>query len=232
MSDIKKIISKLQKMYPGAECSLTHESPFELLIATVLSAQCTDARVNIVTPALFKKYPTPEAMAKADKSDIERLISSTGFFRQKTKSLLGTSQKIVAEHGGEVPQTVEELTALPGVGRKTANVVLGNAFGKPAGIVVDTHVKRLSFRLGLTKQTDPEKIEKELNQIVPKQHWVNFPHWLIQHGRAVCMARNPQCESCELLSICPRKGLSKIKSVKGVQKTLVKRSVSHYELSR
>lgn len=201
------VIRALAKLYPDAECELTHHNPFELLISTILSAQCTDARVNMVTPALFKKYPTARKMAVAEQSDIEHLIRSTGFFRNKAKSILCASQKIVEKHGGQVPMTMDELVALPGVGRKTANVVLGNAFGKNEGVVVDTHVSRLSQRLGFTKQKDPVKIESDLMSFVPKTKWTLWSHWLIWHGRRVCKAINPKCDVCELKRYCPSRRL-------------------------
>jgi endonuclease-3 len=223
--NVGKLLRALQKLYPEANCALEHQNPFQLLIATILSAQCTDARVNMVTPSLFKEFPTPEKMAQAKPSEIEGLISSTGFFRQKAKSLLGSSKIISDEYGGEVPRTMEELNALPGVGRKTANVVMGNAFGKAAGIVVDTHVKRLSNRMGLTKQKNPEKIELELNKLIPQKHWINLPHWLITHGRQVCDARKPKCNECSLLKLCPRVGLPKLKEA------VVKKQMSYKQVS-
>ena len=204
-----QILKKLQTLYKDAECSLNFKNPFELLIATILSAQCTDERVNKVTPALFKKYPDAQSMASADLADLERLVQSTGFYKNKAKSLKGASEKIISLHRGELPKNLEALVHLPGVGRKTANVVLGNAFGIPAGIVVDTHVKRLSFRLGLTRQTDPEKVEAELNKKIPEKYWIDFPHWMIQHGRRVCIARAPQCSECPIESVCPKKGVAK-----------------------
>jgi endonuclease III len=199
----QKIISILQQTYPAAECALHHENAFQLLVATILSAQCTDARVNMVTPALFKKYPTPQAMAKAAPADLEKMIQSTGFFRNKAKSLREASADIVAKHNGQVPSTMDELTSLRGVGRKTANVVLGNAFHQNVGIVVDTHVARLSQRLALTQHTDPVKIEQDLMALIPQDHWTLFSHELIFHGRQICMARNPKCNECPLLSLCP-----------------------------
>jgi len=223
-TDPKKLIQKLKKLYPDADCALHHKSPFQLLISTILSAQCTDARVNMVTPKLFEKYPTPQKMAVATNKEIEKIIESTGFYRQKTKSLLGTAKTLLEKHKGEVPKSMEDLNSLPGVGRKTANVVMGNAFGKAGGIVVDTHVKRLSFRLGLTKQKDPTKVELELNKIIPHKYWIDLPHWLITHGRQVCNARKPKCEECGLLKLCPRKGLPKLKLQK------VKHSIGFKEL--
>ena len=197
----------LAKEYGDAECALVHKNPFELLVATILSAQCTDQRVNMVTPDLFKKWPTPQAMAKAEIGQLEKMIQSTGFFRNKAKSILGCSQKLVELHGGKVPQTLEELVKLPGIGRKTANVVLGTAFGIPSGVVVDTHVTRLCNRLGLTKQTNAVKIEQDLIKLLSQEEWINFSHRLIHHGRRICNARKPLCGKCMLLEICPRIGV-------------------------
>ena len=182
---------------------MIHENPFELLVATILSAQCTDKRVNMVTPALFERFPTPAAMAAADLGELEELIRTTGFFRNKARSLKGLGQALVADHGGQVPSTMAELHALPGVGRKTANVVLGNAFGIDEGVVVDTHVQRLSGLLGLTLQKTPEKIEVDLMDLVPSDHWTLWSHLLILHGRSVCKARRPLCDRCVLLDLCP-----------------------------
>lgn len=190
-------------MYPDAACSLDYTTPFELLVATMLSAQSTDAMVNRVTPRLFERWPTPEALAKAKPSDVEEVIRSTGYFRQKAKSVIGAAGAIVEEHGGQVPSTIEELVALPGVGRKTANVVLGNAFGKNEGVVVDTHVSRVSQRLGLTLETDAAKIERDLMEVVPRKDWTTFSHMLILHGRGVCAARKPRCADCDLADLCP-----------------------------
>jgi endonuclease-3 len=198
-----ELIRRLRAEYPDARCSLDHRNAFELLAATILSAQCTDERVNLVTPALFRAYPTPAALAGARQEDVERLIRSTGFFRSKAKSLIGMAAALADRHGGRVPADMAQLTALPGVGRKTANVVLGNAFGIDAGIVVDTHVRRLSLRLGLTRQTDPEKVEAELIELVPRGEWTDVAHLLIYHGRAVCRAPTPHCEACVLHDICP-----------------------------
>jgi endonuclease III len=200
---IHQILPILAQLYPDARCALDHTSAFELLVATILSAQCTDVRVNMVTPVLFKKYPTPEALARAPQADVEKIIQSTGFFRNKAKSIRESAADIVEKHGGKVPQTMEELTSLRGVGRKTANVILGNAFGQNAGIVVDTHVSRLSQRLALTRETDPEKIERDLMKLVPREQWTIFAHWLIFHGRRVCSARKPNCAGCGLLAHCP-----------------------------
>jgi endonuclease III len=194
---------RLSATYPDAHCALDHEDPYQLLVATILSAQCTDKRVNIVTPGLFKHYPSATKMADAEREELETEIKSTGFFRAKTKSLLGMAQALVARHGGKVPDTMEELTELPGVGRKTANVILGNAFNKNVGIVVDTHVTRLSERLGLTRETDAVKIEEDLMPLFPIEQWTMVSHLLIEHGRQICIARAPRCEVCPLNDICP-----------------------------
>ena len=190
-------------MYPDAHCALVHEDPYQLLVATILSAQCTDKRVNMVTPALFERYPDAAALADANPDELEDAIRSTGFFRNKTKSLLGMAHAAVERHGGNVPNTMEELTGLPGVGRKTANVVLGNAFDTNVGIVVDTHVTRLSNRLGLTRETDAVKIEEDLMPLFPPEQWTMVSHLLIEHGRQICIARTPVCEICPLNDICP-----------------------------
>jgi endonuclease-3 len=194
---------RLSATYPDAHCALHHENPFQLLVATILSAQSTDKRINMVTPDLFKRYPNARALAKADTEELENVIKSTGFFRSKTKSLLGMARALVDHHGGEVPSTMEELTELPGVGRKTANVVLGNAFHKNLGIVVDTHVARLSHRFGLTREEDPVKIEQDLMPLFPSEQWTMVSHLLIEHGRQICDARRPKCEICPLNDICP-----------------------------
>ena len=199
----RKLIALLKKEYPDATCALTHRSALELVVATILSAQCTDARVNMVTPHLFAKYRTAGDYAAADPRVLEREIQSTGFFRNKTKSIIGMAQALVERHGGEVPQTMEELTALPGVGRKTANVILGTWFKKNEGVVVDTHVQRLTGLLKLSRQSDPVKIEQDLMEIVPRDDWTWFSHTLIQHGRAVCIARRPACAECVLNRLCP-----------------------------
>jgi len=199
----RDIIRRLKRAYPGAKCSLNHSNPFELLVATILSAQCTDERVNIVTADLFRKYKKPEDYLKVSPRELEKDIQSTGFFRNKTKSIQGASKVLVEEYGGQVPHTMDELLELPGVARKTANVVLGNAFGVKAGVVVDTHVTRLSHRLALTEQKTAEKIEQDLIEIVPKKDWVIFPHLLIWHGRKICKARNPLCEECPIEKLCP-----------------------------
>jgi len=198
-----EIVRRLQRMYPKAKVSLDYSTPFQLLVATILSAQSTDARVNLVTKDLFKKYSTVESFAKAKPSALERDIHATGFFRNKAKAVIGAASALVDKHGGEVPQTMEELVALPGVGRKTANVVLGNAFGKSVGIVVDTHVSRVSGRLGLTRNSDPEKIEADLMKLIPQKEWTKFAHRMILHGRTVCVARKPKCRECLLNELCP-----------------------------
>jgi len=199
----RKIIARLKREYPDATSALNHSTALELVVATILSAQCTDARVNMVTPHLFAKYRTAAAYAAADPRVLEKEIQSTGFFRNKTKSIIGMAQALVERHGGEVPQTMEELTALPGVGRKTANVILGTWFKKNEGVVVDTHVHRLTKLLGLTRQDDPVKIEQELMEIVPRDDWTWFSHTLILHGRAVCIARRPKCAECVINRLCP-----------------------------
>jgi endonuclease-3 len=200
---VEELVKALPKVYPGAHCELDFRNPLELLVATILSAQCTDKRVNAVTPALFAKYRSAADYTKARPASLEKMIRSTGFFRSKTKSIRGAAAAIVAEHGGKVPDTMEKLHGLPGVGRKTANVVLGNAFGKEEGIVVDTHVMRLSRRFRITRQTDPEKIEQDLMKLVPRKHWTNWSHWLIWHGRRRCFARKPDCHRCEIFRLCP-----------------------------
>jgi endonuclease-3 len=199
---VAAILEKLDEAYPEANCELVHENPFQLLISTILSAQCTDVRVNAVAKTLYPKYPTPEAFAYANPAELEKEIRPTGFFRNKTKSIMGASKKIVEEFGGKVPQTMEELLTLPGVARKTANVVLGSGFGIAAGVVVDTHVMRLSNRLDLTHHSDPKKIEQDLMAILPKDKWIIFSHQLIWHGRRVCVARKPRCIECNLEKLC------------------------------
>jgi endonuclease-3 len=199
----RTIIRRLKRAYPGAKCSLNHTNPFELLVATILSAQCTDERVNIVTADLFRKYRKPEDYLNVSPRELEKDIQSTGFFRNKTKSIQGASKMLAEQYGGQVPQTMEELLELPGVARKTANVVLGNAFDINAGVVVDTHVTRLSHRLGLTQQKTAEKIEQDLIPIVPRKDWVVFPHLMIYHGRKICKARNPLCSECTIEKQCP-----------------------------
>jgi endonuclease III len=202
-----EIVKRLRQAYPEAHCALHFKDPLQLLIATILSAQCTDVRVNMVTPVLFKKYPTAAALAAAKREDIERIIQSTGFFRSKAKSIQECCQKIVAENRGQVPRTMEELVKLSGVGRKTANVVLGTAFGIASGVVVDTHVGRISRRLGLTESEDATKVEQDLMALIPQRDWIDFSHAMIFHGRAICIARRPKCEICPLEPVCPRIGV-------------------------
>ena len=199
----REISACLHTTYPDARCSLDFGGPFELLVATILSAQCTDERVNMVTPALFARFPSPAAMAEADLAEVEALIKSTGFYRNKAKSIVGAARKIVESYGGEVPRTMPELLTLPGAARKTANVVLGNAYGVVEGIAVDTHVARLSQRLGLSAESDPVKIERDLMQVIAREDWLFTNHALILHGRAVCNARQPQCAGCVLRDLCP-----------------------------
>ncbi len=200
---IGPIIQALKRTYPDAKCALDHQDPLQLLVATILSAQCTDARVNMVTKELFAKYHTAEDYANANPEVLEQEIRSTGFFRNKTKSIIGMAQGLIARHGGSVPDTMDELVKLPGVGRKTANVVLGNAFGKNVGIVVDTHVTRLAHRMKLSSKKDPVKIEQDLIALVPQDDWTIFSHLLILHGRAICPARKPKCEICPVNALCP-----------------------------
>jgi endonuclease-3 len=199
---ITALLDRLAQAYPGAECALHHRNAWELLVATILSAQCTDARVNMVTPALFKKFPTPTDFAHAPLGEIEAEIRSTGFYHNKAKSLNGAARTLIAEYAGKVPQTMDELLTLPGVARKTANVVLGVAFGKAVGVVVDTHVLRLSLRLELTKATQPIQVENDLMKIIPQDHWIAFSHEMIHHGRQVCIARKPRCVDCTLEPLC------------------------------
>jgi len=198
-----EIIKRLKKAYPDAHCALNHTNAFELLIATILSAQCTDRQVNIVTADLFRKFRKPQDYVDVSQDELEKEIRSIGFFRSKAKNIRAASEKIITEFGGKVPDSMDELLTLNGVGRKTANVVLGNAFGIASGVVVDTHVERLSQRLGLTKNKTPDKIERDLEKLVPKKDWVMFPHWLIFHGRQICQARKPKCTECVLGDICP-----------------------------
>ena len=198
-----EIIKRLKKAYPDAHCALTHSTPFELLIATILSAQCTDVRVNIVTADLFCKYRGPAEFLNVSQAELEKDIHSTGFFRNKAKNIQAACKRIIEVYHGEVPRTMDELLTLGGVARKTANVVMGNAFGVASGVVVDTHVSRLSQRLGLTQNKTPEKIERDLTELVPKKDWVMFPHWMIYHGRRICDARKPKCGECTLADICP-----------------------------
>jgi len=206
----KAALRVLKKHYPIAECALNHESPYELLVATILSAQCTDARVNLVTPALFRAYPNAAALAKARQDDVEKLIRSTGFFRNKAANLIGMAKGVVEKHNGEIPASLEDLVQLPGVGRKTANVVLGTAMGIASGVVVDTHVTRLSNLLGWTTSRNAERIEQDLMALFPKREWIGLSHRLIHHGRQICIARRPKCHECPLLPHCPRVGLPEL----------------------
>ena len=199
---VAAILGKLDEAHPNVTCALVHANPFQLLVSTILSAQCTDVRVNQVTETLYKKYPTPEAFAYATPKDLEQDIRPTGFFRNKTKSVMGASKAIIEQFGGQVPRTMEEILTLPGVARKTANVVLGTAYGIASGVVVDTHVMRVSRRLDLTRNTDPKKIEQDLIKILPEEKWIEFSHQLIWHGRRVCVARKPRCIECNLEKIC------------------------------
>jgi endonuclease-3 len=199
---MSEILRRLEKMYPGATCALHHENPWQLLVATILSAQCTDKLVNEVTPGLFAKYPTPMDFASVRQEVLANDIHRTGFFNNKAKSIIGAAKRVVAEFGGEVPRTMEEMLTIPGAARKTANVVLGTAYGIASGVVVDTHVQRLAARLDLTKNTNPVKIEQDLMKTVPQSKWILFSHELILHGRALCQARNPKCAACELNSLC------------------------------
>ena len=200
---ISSILEALKSAYPDAHCALTYRTPFELLVATILSAQCTDVRVNLTTPALFARFPTARRLAEADPAELEELIRSTGFFRVKARNLIGMARVLVADHGGDVPADMDALRILPGVGRKTANVVLGNAFGLAIGITVDTHVTRLARLLKLTRYTDPLKIERDLMALVPQEDWTLVSHLLISHGRATCIARRPRCDRCVLRDWCP-----------------------------
>lgn len=202
-----RVVKQLKKDFPEVDCALIHQSPFQLLIATILSAQCTDARVNIVTKPLFKKYPTAAHLAKAPIGSIEKLVQSTGFFRNKAKNIKACSQRLMENHDGEVPKSLDSLVELAGVGRKTANVVMGTAFGIATGVVVDTHVGRLSRRLGLTTRTDAVQAERDLVELLPKKEWVEFSHRMIYHGRQVCNARKPKCEGCSMLKFCPQVGV-------------------------
>ena len=202
-ADPAELLRRLEAAYPGAHCALVHRNPYELLVATILSAQCTDKRVNMVTPALFAKFPNARSLAEAGQEELEELIRATGFFRNKAKNLLAMARAVVERHGGEIPNRMDDLVVLPGVGRKTANVVLGNAFGINEGVVVDTHVGRLSQRLGLTRETDPVKIESVLAEQFPRERWTMLSHYLIDHGRAICDARKPRCGDCPLADLCP-----------------------------
>lgn len=204
---VRSILDALEDLYPEVECELTHDNAFQLICATILSAQCTDERVNKVTPDLFAKFPTPEAMARAPLPTLEKLIRSTGFYKQKAKSLKGTAAGLVARFHGQVPKTIAELTTLPGVARKTANVVLGTSYGIAEGVVVDTHIQRLSMRLALTRATEPKGIEQDLMQVLPRDSWIRAGHQIIWHGRRVCFARKPNCAGCTLAPFCPSAGL-------------------------
>jgi endonuclease-3 len=202
------LLTRLDAAYPDSHCELDYSTPLELVVATILSAQCTDRRVNMVTPALFARFPTLEQLADADVADVEALVRSTGFFRNKAKSIVGMARAVVADHGGRVPDEMDALTQLPGVGRKTANVVLGNAFSMNEGVVVDTHVGRLAVRLGLTRETDPVKVERELMPLFPRERWALLSHLLIAHGRRICEARRPRCGECLLADVCPKVGVT------------------------
>lgn len=199
----QNIFEILEREYPEAETALNHENPFQLAVATILSAQCTDDRVNMVTPELFRRFPDPEALAEAPLEEVEEIIHSTGFFRSKARNIVGMAKALLNEHDGRLPRSIRELTALPGIGRKTANVILGNAFGIDEGVVVDTHVKRLSGRMGFTRETTPEKVERDLMEIFPREDWTLLSHLLILHGRAVCPARKPRCGECPVAQLCP-----------------------------
>jgi endonuclease III len=199
---IKKILATLNVMYPNVTCALHHSNAWELLVATILSAQCTDKRVNMVTPGLFKKYPTIQDFASVSQDELAQDIKSTGFFNNKARSVIGAAKKILSDFGGEIPQDIDKLLTVPGAARKTANVVLGTAFGIASGVVVDTHVQRISHRLDLTRETEPVKIEKDLMKIIPKERWILFSHQIIHHGRALCVARNPKCAECKLDPLC------------------------------
>lgn len=207
----RKVLTRLRKQYPQAECALIHDSPFQLLVATILSAQCTDERVNSVTPRLFERFPDPSSLAAATQRQVETIVQPLGFFRAKATNLRGMARKLVAEFDGELPRTLDELTSLPGVGRKTANVLLGTAFGIPSGVVVDTHVRRISNLLGLTESQNPTIIERDLMEVLPKKEWIDFSHRMIHHGRQICIARRPKCLDCPLLKLCPRTGLLPLK---------------------
>ncbi|MBC7825105.1 MAG: endonuclease III [Candidatus Parcubacteria bacterium] len=203
-----EILIRLKRLYPDAPCTLDYETPVQLMVATILSAQCTDARVNLVTPELFRRFPDAAALAGADVAELENLVRSTGFYRNKAKNIQAACQMIMTEFGGQVPRMMEDLLRLPGVARKTANVVSAHAYGVNLGVTVDTHVKRLTYRLGLTKNTDPVKIERDLMKLIPQPDWENWSIRIIYHGRAICMARNPQCDRCELADLCPSANLS------------------------
>lgn len=231
-ADFTSTFRALRKAHPDAHCELTHANPFELVVATVLSAQSTDVAVNQVTVDLFRRYPSPERLAKAKPAEVEKLLGRLGMFRQKTKNIIGLAQKLVERHAGVVPQNLEELVALPGVGRKTANVVLGVAFGKPEGVVVDTHVQRISQRLGWTDHTTPEKIEQDLMLLAPKRHWDILSHTLIFHGRRVCTARSPACISCSVNSRCPSAFAAEAVGRKPPKQRTTKSSKGHQQVPR
>lgn len=207
---VGKIVTTLAKTYGDATCALNHSSAYELVVATILSAQCTDERVNSVTPKLFARYPTANALAESSQEDVEQIVKPLGFFRNKAENIRGMAKRLVEVFDGELPQTLDEMTSLPGVGRKTANVVLGTWYGLPTGVVVDTHVKRITNLLGLTESKNPEIIERDLMQLVPQDEWINFSHRLIHHGRQICIARRPKCDECPLLKLCPRVGLGDV----------------------
>ena len=207
----RRVVRALKKTYPVAECALTHNSAYQLLTATILSAQCTDERVNSVTPVLFEKYPTADDLAKSTQQDVEKIIKPLGFFRAKSENIRGMAKKLVEDFDGELPQTLKEMISLPGVGRKTANVVLGTWYGIASGVVVDTHVKRISRLLGLTDSANPEIAERQLMAVLPKKEWIQYSHRLIHHGRQICIARRPKCTDCPLLRMCPRTGLAPLK---------------------
>jgi endonuclease III len=209
---VAELLRRLDKMYPQATCALLHDNPWQLLVATILSAQCTDKRVNEVTPGLFRKYPTPADFASVQPEVLAQDIRSTGFFNNKAKSIVGAAKRVVNDFGGKIPRTMEEMLTIPGAARKTANVVLGTAYGIPSGVVVDTHVQRLSNRLDLTKQKDPVKIEQDLMKIIPQDRWILFSHQLILHGRALCVARLPKCANCDLNSLCYAKDKTALRS--------------------
>jgi len=204
----RRVVRALKRAYPEVRCALVHRNPYELLVATILSAQCTDARVNLTTPRLFERYPDAAALAQAEPAELESLIRSTGFYRAKARNLLAMAARVVERHGGKIPCDLDQLVALGGVGRKTANVVLGTAYAIPSGVVVDTHVKRLARRLGLSSSVTPEQIETELMAVVPRKEWIDLSHRLIAHGRAICLARKPRCGACVLESLCPKIGVS------------------------
>ncbi|MCH2211072.1 MAG: endonuclease III [Fuerstiella sp.] len=207
-AQVRKVIRRLKKEFPEAECALQHESAFQLLVATILSAQCTDVRVNMATPELFRKYPDAVRLARASQPAVEKIVKPLGFFRNKAGNIRLMAKSLVDNFGGNVPQDIEDLVALPGVGRKTASVVLGTWYGIPSGVVVDTHVKRISALLGLTKSNNPDIIERNLMEVIPKKEWIEYSHRIILHGRKTCIARRPRCSECVLLSVCPRVGLS------------------------